>query len=576
MKRIVTITLAMVMLLSFAMPAFAGPFNPEAQYGSITVTKLLKDRVPTGEPDHFGNQLVDTDFPEGTPLEGISFTATRVVPDTTQTGEESATRWLGPDGLFYIAATSPAYSQTVVTDVDGEAVFGIPNDPLGTGAGTKLPLGIYRIVELQDTTGKVVDPSQPFFVSVPTINDAGVYLDNRFGEEGDDDYLYDVFAYPKNENINITKEIFNPQTPFGAAQGAGVSIGDTVQYLITFDIPSDIENARHFAVTDHFSQGLQFVGINRVTIIRASDDSTQNINPPFLITNATTHKDLGGNVVTGSDIGTNDGGSFTLDMGTTWRTNYLYVGKKAEILVTFRVTDQASLTSPIPNRAELNYTNRWGHEHERQSNQPKVYTGGIRIFKHDSVITTMGLEGAWFALVPWVEGQTFAEARGAKLAEGFVGEDEHVGIEFDQYAGFYTQNGEILYARSGADGVLEFRGLPYGSVTGGVYTPSPTKYWLVEVVAPDGYRLPAGTPKVIDIFGESTIIGINGDEDEIIPASWTNKLPIDLDVKVGNVKGFNFPLTGGTGTVMFAVAAMALAAMAYGLNRLGKKEAVKA
>ena len=100
--------------------------------------------------------------------------------------------------------------------------------------------------------------------------------------------------------------------------------------------------------------------------------------------------------------------------------------------------------------------------------------------------------------------------------------------------------------------MLEFKGLPYGSIVDGKYSPTPTEYWLIELESPDGYRLPA-KPSVITIS----------------QTSWTDTT---LDpVRVANVKGFNFPLTGGAGTVMFAVVGVALAAAAFALNRASRK-----
>ncbi|MCL2492255.1 MAG: hypothetical protein FWE87_05890, partial [Coriobacteriia bacterium] len=163
---------------------------------------------------------------------------------------------------------------------------------------------------------------------------------------------------------------------------------------------------------------------------------------------------------------------------------------------------------------------------------PVVFTGGIRIYKHDAVNENVALEGATFMLVP-------------KTEDDF--DDEPVKTS-------------TIIATSGADGVVEFKGIAYGRPLRvdelAELATLGSEYWLVETAAPAGYRTPGGGWQVVTIN----------------ISSW-NALAEPLALtKVPNVKGFNFPMTGGMGTLAFILAGSALAAAAYGSHKMGRKE----
>ena len=525
MRRLIGILLVLILVIGFATPAFA-----DESSGSITITKYKTDRVPTEGPRPDGTQQPR---PDGAiPSPAVRFKVERVVPIIPQPTIPPIGTINGPffnadHGTWYeLAATPNNYSRTIATNTNGVAFF------------DNLARGIYYVTELENFD--VADPIDPFFVAIPTIINQVT---------GSDTELMHVFAYPKNENLGIFKEITGPAP--SAVNGKGVSIGDIVDYRITITVPTWISKAKAYNVIDTYSKGLAFEGVSEIRWFAGSTDTSGTVLAPSLYD------------VTNVPSGVS-GGKVTIDLIKA-KENPLPAAHRVEIMVKMKVMPDASLTTGMPNEANLYYTNQYGHEKIRMCKDPTVFTGGIRIYKHDAVQSSIGLPGAWFALVPWSGDANFTADLGAKLSDRFVGTGVHAGVEFDQYAGFYRQNGQILYAVSGADGVFEFRGIPYGSFPDGMYQPTPTKYWLVEVAAPEGYRLPTGTPAVIEIFGGYY---------ESDGASWSNKIGVELPDRVGNVKGFNFPLTGGAGTVVFMMAGLVLLGLSYAFYLKSKRKTV--
>ena len=511
MRKALSLLLVLALVLSFAPMAFAEPYDPARTTGSLTVTKFVMDRLPAvnafGTND--GTQFTG-DLSAFEPLGGVDFTVVRVEPCAA-----------GTTGAVYNAQHSEWYAPvaspiTVATNASGVALF------------SALPLGVYYVVEQPTAAGLApTDPSAPFFVSVPTILQAAGAAD---------DYLYDVFAYPKNEDINITKEIIPATVASGNADtmGAGLAYGDTISYKLTVDVPTDIAAYEMLKVTDFFEEGLRFTGLQSAV---AKGHATAADKPN--VHNDETVKTLAGATVTNYSA---DGGTVELDFSDAVASLDGYT--KLEITLNFVITTNASLNFSIDNSATLDVTNRYGHDKHRETEVPKVYTGGIKIFKHDSVITDLGLQGAEFVLVP--------------VSTGVYATDAGLVTDGVPANALKNTNATVLVKGvSDANGLVEFKGIPYGVLAAGVYTPSDSLYWLVEIKAPTGYKAPGGTPIQVTING----------------SSWdADATAIEAEVKVANVKGFNFPLTGGAGTAMFITAGLALASLSWGSYKLSRKD----
>ena len=516
MRRILLTLLIAVMVLSLASPALAADGD-----GRLTITKYRFDRLPGdiyGLND--GQQLAAGVLPaDSYLLPGVEFTIVRVLPAADQSDPPTGAVFNpGSPGTWYVPVA--ASSQAKTTDSFGVADF------------TDLDYGVYYVVE--SPSPLVTDPAAPFFVAIPTI------IDNN----GTDLELERVWAYPKNEDLKITKTVIANNGDY--AMKKGVAIGDTVTYRIVADIPTDIANATSYRIEDLFGAGLQFASIVSVKAL-----ATATLPE---ITGSTTLPVPAGQFSYSNTTPTTDGGTLVITVPKTTTSpdtdNFAKLAgyAKLEVLVNFTVTTNASLVSPIANHADLYYRNRYktitDPETKRESEDPLIYTGGIAIFKHDSAITDLGLAGARFVLVPKTAANTpfdltsFVEATDA----------------------LKWANGTVVAATSNAAGVVVFKGIPFGAPGTAAYDNTPTEYWLVETTAPTGYRKPGGQPLVVTISHSSWVD----------PS--TLAAPTDIATKVANIKGFNFPLTGGAGTMAFLVGGLALAGLSAGSWRLSRKE----
>ncbi|MCL2491789.1 MAG: SpaH/EbpB family LPXTG-anchored major pilin [Coriobacteriia bacterium] len=507
MKKVLSILLAVVMLMSFV--SIAGADDPD-NGGSLTITKYLitNDITPNAPNDGrqagtYGNPAI----PVGAELlEGITFRITKVVPSDTVTdwAYTDASDPSNPVVVYYEPDTGPeAFSDTAETDGDGEAVF------------ADLPRGLYYVEELASPL--VTDPVAPFFVSMPT------YLD-------DSTELWEVFAYPKNEDLKIDKFVVVGGDDYKAN---GYAIGDTVTWKIIADVPTDIAAAKKYDIVDVYSQGLRF---NPTSVVVREVGETDTLAGLYT-------------VIDPVDTPDDDGGQFTVSFDPD-KLGDLEGIKQIEILFTTLVLDTAPLNEVMPNVVELQYRNRYfgdgsyGESIETTRGpeiDPVVFTGGIRIYKHDAVNEEVALQGAEFKLV----------AKPTPTSTFPTGPDIYL----------KDASGNDVLGVSDANGNVSFEGIPYGGPLLAsemhLLASQSSEYWLVETAAPAGYRLPSGGWKVVTI-------DIN---------SWDgDALAVKLTDKVANVKGFNFPLTGGMGTLAFILAGSALAAAAYGSHKMGRKE----
>jgi len=356
----------------------------------------------------------------------------------------------------------------------------------------------------------VTVPAEPFIVSVPTTIEGSTSTANDW-------LLFNVHCYPKNEDAAIEKFILKDGDLY---KSAPYFIDETVTWFITASIPSTLTPGGAYKITDTYSEGLSFTG--------------------SLAATAAAHGSL-------PDVGLVLTTDYTVNANATNRTveiNFTAAGlakldghRILEITLDTLVLDTCPIEEAVPNHAELSFTNSINsHETTRGSDDddkidPEMYTGGLRLLKVDAANVNTKLAGARFKLVE----KTSSDFAADRAANGYIQRD-----------------GSDYVAVTDANGQASFKGLPYGD-SGDVFNGSAsTEYWLVEVKAPTGYRL-LGSPEIVPVYFGS--------------------YDVANEITLYNQKGFQFPLTGGTGALLFVVGGVILLGLA-GIVAVSKKKDV--
>jgi fimbrial isopeptide formation D2 family protein/LPXTG-motif cell wall-anchored protein len=498
---IFAILIAMVLTLIVPMASFADSAVPAGTMGSITIHKVMG----TGHTDPWtgtGSDATNAGNNGTAPApNGITFSYWKVTEQATASGADFII-----NGRYYVAVTNPGgsggYNHGPAADGSGTTTGGT-----GVVKFESLPLGLYLVQETHSDSN--VSPVSPFVVSIPTTVVAG------------GDVITDVDVYPKGYDLGIEKEAVAPGTGTGT-DSLPAAIGDTIDWDITTHIPADYDhtsNKNAFKITDSPSSGLQFVAGS--VVIHGTTWDANNAGAALPSSHYT---------VTG---GSTDGENVYITF-TSLGLSELRAGDTVKVVLKTKITDNANIGTGTDNEAQLDYTNSLGEDFtaETDTDSPEIVTGGLSLYKVNG-ITDEGLLNAEFKLVKRsASGGYEADLTAAKA-------DTHADGN-----GFYmnattTTAFTATSAGSGTTlGYFEFKGLPYGD------------YWLVETAVPDGgYRL----------IGEPVEVTINA-------SSYNDALLLADAVSghktIANYKGFEFPLTGGMGTLIFVVGGIVLIGLA--------------
>lgn len=375
-----------------------------------------------------------------------------------------------------------------------------------------LPKGKYYFVETKAPEGFNLDATPiPFEI----VASGTVKLDDVSGLYVKTDELQQVVekTFINNKEPNIHKGVKSVTNQY-----SGYDFDEGHEWVISPDVPADIDKYTKYIVTDTIDSNLIFSGLDKVKVF----------------VNGVWTEDSNG------VAGTYSGGS-QLTLGTDYNVVYdeatrqlkvtfidgTFVGgqtslsEKDGLYIFFETTfdeSKVSLGKDYPNQAKLTFNNRFTGDKEKESEIPKVHTGGLSLFKYTLKDgSAMPLLGAEFRLAASEE-------------------DAKQGI-------FIKKDSTDIIGTSDADGIVKFEGIAYG-LDGVPAETGFTEYWLVETKAPeiDGvkYNL-LDAPKKVVINATSHIVPENIKD----PSGWT--------VSIINNTGIKLPITGGIGTLLFYV-----------------------
>lgn len=421
---------------------------------------------------------------------------------------------------------------------------------LTTGSDGKITVkdlapGDYRFVEVKvpENTGYIADLKTAYRFTVAekdSPDDGATYKAGSILIDGE---KVDTAQHPI-EVINykpaVEKEV---QIKAGGWKNASAdySVGDTIPYRVTVDVPANIADLKTFTLTDTPTN--QEYQTGTLKIYSDSSLATETLVGEYTVTSE------------------NSGWKITFDP----KKLSSVAGEK--IYISFKMTLKEGAivgSTGNTNKINLDYSNKilpdgtpdpGTPETDKIENETTVYTFGIAVKKEDAS-DGKALQGVTFDLYRKLE----------------VGEDTTGSVPnpVKGLAGNYIKvNREALETNS--EGKISVPGLAKGD------------YWLVETKTIDNYNLlkaPINVP-ITATYSETK-------KTETITDSTTGKTTTTTIIEtktltnageagvftttVKNSKGFTLPTTGGIGTFVFTFAGIAMMAAAVILLITGKKK----
>lgn len=353
---------------------------------------------------------------------------------------------------------------------------------------------------------------------------------------------------------DVDKQVYN-QGDKKYTEGADYGIGDKIPYQIKVTIPENIAKLNKFNLTDtptNLTDDIKSIVI--YTKLPTEDNQGQK-----LVSSAYEVKKVGNDgfeiVFTPADI-------------ANYRGEMLYVCYTA----TLKTDGRGGLagttsTDGNPNKINLTYSNKTtidaDHVNDKENNnqiedEAVVYTFEVDITKKANSKNGIALSGVMFDLYKQVGNTTTGEGviAGADVAKyGFDSSHNYIKVVSD--------------LTTGDDGKVSYKGLANGT------------YWLLETKTKDGYNL-LGAPVKVELsiayktswkesntYDNGTLIKntrtdkhesftLDQDGENVTMSKGTSASTADTKGNGGygttiiNKKGFQLPVTGGFGTLLFS------------------------
>lgn len=337
----------------------------------------------------------------------------------------------------------------------------------------------------------------------------------------------------KSKEVSVTK------TAETAGRDLTASIGDTVNYTVTADVPgypaATLDDNKKFNIYDTLQAGLTlntgsiqvkgYVGGTGGTEIDLTAGNTGNLYYTLTTTDA---KDLNNSNVSFSLVFNYD----NLKNGSNVKFDKIQVTYSAVVNKDAFVFSDTNKEGNLGNTAKLSYSNNpyaTTDSHKDATADAKIYTYGIRITKVDSDDDSILLPGAEFTV-------SLSEDGRDPISFVRTGDGTYRRAETAE-TGVTT----VTVGSAGdAQGNLTLSGLDAGT------------YYLTETKAPDGYNK-LGSPVEITITDTDPADGIVNDG-----AGGADGADGYVEQRVENSDGFQLPTTGGIGTVLFTAGGVLL------------------
>lgn len=439
----------------------------------------------------------------------------------------------------------------------------------GTVKISNLKPGTYRFTEIGYATGSenkfIINNGAKYVFEVKTEVKAGenstVTVSKPADADNSDDYKADgntVTVY--NYAPDVDKDV-KDRVKGGYQQGADYAVGDTIEYKVKVVIPANIGKLKTFFLTD------------TPTNLKDKTDSIKFYSDENCTTEiASTNILVGTNGITEDETG-----GFKITFDTAKLNNQTYEGKTIYIKYNAELNKEAAVTTPDGNHntIDLTYskktsTDSTGVETESDWNKIEdtavVYTFQIDITKTGEKNKT--LDGVEFDL--------YEEVAKNKSDTTLLTDAQAKALGFTNTVVAYKK---VDHGVTAGGGKLTFKGLSNSSTS---VTNGTNRYWLVETKTVDGYNLLAKPVeaklsiaymtkwKEKNKYENSKLVKHERTEVKETFATDENDNANNTDITMNggtesgekgigsksivvvNKKGFQLPVTGGFGTLLFS------------------------
>ncbi len=532
-SRFMAVLMAMVMILSMSMTAFAA----DAPKGTLTVNNTVEGKTldlyqiftATKSGDNVAYTL-------NSAYEGFFKNNTRISGSESLTGEalsEAAYNYVkdqvGKDGNNGAAFAKDILGWILENKTTVNATHTTAHTTAGNTVINNLDYGYYVVYPLgaTDTSTAPGNETVKSVASLVSVTDITVSINMKSN-------------YP-----TVVKKVNDKNAD-------DVNIGDEVTYTLTSKVPDMTGYTSYvFNFKDTLSTGLTFKGITSVTV--GSGENVQNVTAG-----------TGDNTYTL----TQDGQKITITMNNFLASNANKAGQ--EIKVTYTATlnkDAVTGFDPNTNKATVEYSNKPGTDDKGESEPSKVdvHTFDFTIFKYylknqNNKDDKTGLANAEFELY-----KANGEVAGDKVNIKKVTEGEYR-VATPEEAAIKGFKSDVIV--SGTNGRVLVKGLDAGT------------YYLRETKAPDGYNKLLSDIKVEikPVYDNSTgklksytvDYTYNGNKTQGTVITSQDNSP---EVAVENKTGAQLPSTGSKGALMVTLAGIVLFGALTASKAFGKKKA---